>query len=222
MQRNPKIMKKSNIDYTPIIAKYKTGEYSVRELAKMFDIPRSTLIDYIKKNDIQISQEAKEAIKSLDNGLNILTKISGRNNANTVHPTISQNAGLDSVLKQDTVRPKISGQVDNFNTLVTSEVIDIVKRRHPQFASSLTDLGSLIIQRGIQFLTQEDTQPKDLKDIANAMESVNKTLQVIPSTPAIAQQFNFNKEIEKEKGSFENEKIPIEIRIVDKPLDNDS
>ena len=80
------------------------------------------------------------------------------------------------------------------NTLIVNEVIEIVKKKNPQFANIFQNLSGKILKISNDLLDSGITNTKDLKNITSAMKDINDTLQVIPKPPAFAQQININKE----------------------------
>lgn len=161
-----------SIPYNEIIPKYQTGQYSITQLSKEYNISKSTLSEYIKRENVRINEQAKEAINALDSGLKGLNKIINEQiNEQSEQPLISQN-----------------------NTLIVDEVISIVKDRNPQFAHMFQNLSARVLKMSDELLRNGVTNTKDLKNITSAMKDINDTLQVIPKPPAFAQQININKQ----------------------------
>ena len=103
------------------------------------------------------------------------------------------------VSEQVTERPKETQNTElieyqSNNTLIVNEVIEIVKKKNPQFANIFQNLSGKILKISNDLLDSGITNTKDLKNITSAMKDINDTLQVIPKPPAFAQQININKE----------------------------
>ena len=91
--------KPPKVDYTPIIAEYQTGQYSVAFLAKKYKIKRATLAKYISVNQIRISNNLKEAITSIDKGLEAL-KVTKENAKSRPAASDTQRGGFAVPLKR--------------------------------------------------------------------------------------------------------------------------
>lgn len=178
--------------YDRVLARYQTGNYSIRELSKEFNIPRSTLAQFIKEKSVHKNTDAIKAVKSLTEGANALERLK---------------EGAGEALKKNTDGSSPVKIVDN--SLVVAEVIDIIKTKNPVFAKTLQSFSSKLLMRAFEMLEVAD-KPSDLNQLAGVIEKLNNTLQIIPKPPAIAQQFNFNKD-EKEKQKTDIKKIVFEI-----------
>lgn len=178
--------------YDRVLAMYQTGNYSIRELSKEFNIPRSTLAQYISEKSVHKNTDAIKAVKSLTEGANALERL---------------REGAGEALKKNTDGSSPVKIVDN--SLVVAEVIDIIKTKNPVFAKTLQSFSSKLLMRAFEMLEVAD-KPSDLNQLAGVIEKLNNTLQIIPKPPAIAQQFNFNKD-EKEKQKTDIKKIVFEI-----------
>lgn len=182
--------KKKVIVPNELIAKYKTGEYTLSKLSKMYNIPRTTLIDYMRKNNITITDTITDTINTLDNGYKKLSNIVNYSLTDTL-PT----------------------QEQEINSLVVNEVIEIVKSKNPMFAEAIQSV-SIKLLKVADFLSSSNLNAKDVKNLTGALKDINDTLQVIPKPPMIAQQFNFNKEQQKQESNNKKEVI-ISYEILD-------
>lgn len=184
--------RKPKYAYDRVLAMYQTGNYSIRELSKEFNIPRSTLAQFIAEKSVHKNTDAIKAVKALTEGANALERLK-----NPV--TYDKNQNTDTL-------PQIR-IVDN--TLVLEEVINIIKTKNPIFAKTLQSFSSKLLMRAFEMLEVAD-KPSDLNQLAGVIEKLNNTLQIIPKPPAIAQQFNFRKE-DKEQRKEDVRKIIFEI-----------
>ena len=167
-----------SVPYDEIMAKYQTGQYSISKLAKEYNVGKSRLSEYINKNNVRVSEQAIHTINTLNSGFSALQKM---------------------VSEQVTERPKETQNTElieyqSNNTLIVNEVIEIVKKKNPQFANIFQNLSGKILKISNDLLDSGITNTKDLKNITSAMKVINDTLQVIPKPPAFAQQININKE----------------------------
>ena len=167
-----------SVPYDEIMAKYQTGQYSISKLAKEYNVGKSRLSEYINKNNVRVSEQAIHTINTLNSGFSTLQKM---------------------VSEQVTERPKETQNTElieyqSNNTLIVNEVIEIVKKKNPQFANIFQNLSGKILKISNDLLDSGITNTKDLKNITSAMKDINDTLQVIPKPPAFAQQININKE----------------------------
>ncbi len=167
-----------SVPYDEIMAKYQTGQYSISKLAKEYNVGKSRLSEYINKNNVRVSEQAIHTINTLNSGFSALQKM---------------------VSEQVSERPKETQNTElieyqSNNTLIVNEVIEIVKKKNPQFANIFQNLSGKILKISNDLLESGITNTKDLKNITSAMKDINDTLQVIPKPPAFAQQININKE----------------------------
>lgn len=174
-----KVGRPTQYNYEVLLSKYSTGQYSIRELAREYNIPRSTLHQYINEKGAKKNTDAVRAVKKLTDGMNALERLKDPKNGNG--EIVVQNA--DGSIRV----------VDN--TLVLNEVIEIIKAKNPVFAKTLQSFSSKLLMKAFELLDKTD-KPSDLNHLAGVLEKVNNTLQVIPKPPAIAQQFNIGKESE--------------------------
>lgn len=176
------------IPYNQIIAKYQTGQYSITKLSKEYNVSKSTLSEYIKRNNIGVSEQAEQAINHLNKGFSELSKI---------------------VSEQDSEHSK---NVEIINpTLVVGEVLDVVKKNNPKLLNALQTISVKVLKECDIFLNNGVESTKDLKNITSALKDINDTFQVIPKPPAIAQQFNFNKQQDNNK----NIDFNVQLEIID-------
>lgn len=186
-----------SVPYDEIMAKYQTGQYSISKLAKEYNVGKSRLSEYINKNNVRVSEQAIHTINTLNSGFSALQKM---------------------VSEQIPERPKETQDTElieyqSNNTLIVNEVIEIVKKKNPQFANIFQNLSGKILKISNDLLESGITNTKDLKNITSAMKDINDTLQVIPKPPAFAQQININKENNNINNNKEFVKH-IEVEIV--------
>ncbi len=116
--------RKTSIPYKEIIPKYQTGYYSISKLAKDYNISKSTLCKYIKQHNIRINEQAQHATNALNKGFSALEKIINERDLQiNEHLQNTQNKGLTDTQNNDLIECK------NINTLIVSEVINIVKQK---------------------------------------------------------------------------------------------
>lgn len=172
------------IPYDKIVAKYKTGQYSLCSLAKMFKVSKSSLSAYFNKNAVKINEQAEQVINDFDKGFR----------------------GLSKLVDKQTTEQGVRLSPDNENiTLLVDEIFKIVKQRNPIFANNFNVIFSKVISQSNKMLDNDALLTKDLKNITSAMKDINDTLQVIPKPPAIAQQININKERYKREAELYND-----------------
>lgn len=200
--------RKISIPYKDIIPKYQTGYYSISKLAKEYNISKSGLSKYIKQNNIRINERATQAANALNKGFSTLEKIINEQSLKiNERPKETQNKGLIDTQNNDLTECK------NINTLIVSEVINIVKQKNPYFAYIFQNLSDKVLKISNDLLDNGITNTKDLKNITSAMKDINDTLQVIPKPPAFAQQININKENNNNNKEFVKH---IEVEIISK------
>lgn len=178
------------INYEPIIAKYQTGMYSVNSLAKSFKIDEKSLRNYIKKHDIKINPMAQSAVDTLHQGLTDL-----------------------SLIRKSELGDLPPQQADRITHLLQAEVIDIIKKRHPEFARSFNAIASLMLARSAEILQKENVTASEINQVSNAVKNINETLQVIPKPSAINQQINIETKQAKDNELEDKANNPITIDV---------
>ena len=202
--------RKISIPYKEIIPKYQTGYYSISKLAKEYNISKSTLSKYIEENNVRINEHAQHATNALNKGFSTLEKIINERGLKiNEHLQNTQNKGFIDTQNNDLTECK------NINTLIVNEVIEIVKKKNPQFANIFQNLSGKVLKISNDLLDNGITNTKDLKNITSAIKDINDTLQVIPKPPAFAQQININKDNNNINNNKEFVKH-IEVEIVSK------
>ena len=183
-----------SIPYDEIMAKYQTGQYSINQLAKQYNVSKGGLSKYIKDNNVQINEHAQHAINTLNSGFSTLEKM-----INEHKDDINEHTKKTDLIEYQT------------NTLIVDEVIKIVKDKNPAFANMFQNVSAKVLKISNELLNNGITDTKDLKNITGAMKDINDTLQVIPKPPAFAQQININKEVNNNNKEFVK---TIEVEIV--------
>lgn len=98
---------------------------------------------------------------------------------------------------------------------LVQETLSIVRERNPQFARTLQELSSKLLDRAFIMLEQTTT-PAELNQLGSVMQKVNDTLQVIPKAPLIALQNNIQNNLQQNNNngkSNSNLKEDIKINI---------
>lgn len=200
-----------------IIAKYRSGQYRVNELARMYGVDKATISRFIKNNSVKVNQHAKNAGEALVYGMKELknaiegdsSPLNQQNTLNQQGEQIPQGVIIESVKPPiRSVKDLESANVENIK--VASEVIEYVKKEIPEFAKGFEAVGLLILQRSMEILQNDRITAQELSNIAKATQIINDTLNIFPKAPTFAQQININ---EKSKDK-ENKKIDLNIKFV--------
>ena len=99
---------------------------------------------------------------------------------------------------------------------MANEVIDIVKRKNPQFATAFEGLSAMMINKSKEILQGDKVTSSDINNIAGAMSKMNDTLGVFPKMPTIAQQFNFNDKRQSIDTNKPPKTLEIEVKMLEK------
>lgn len=193
-----------NKNMAEIVLKYKTGQYGISELARMYKVDKATISRFINDNNITINQHAKNATEALSFGMAELhTLVESENLSQHFDENEIKNPKKLEILQQD-------------NITLANEVMELVKKNNPQFAKGFQALSSLMIKRSSEILQQDDITSLDIKNISSAVSNMNDTLGVFPKVPTFAQQINLNtKQNEKDK----QDSIDIKIEFIKSPND---
>lgn len=112
--------RKISIPYKEIIPKYQTGQYSISQLAKEYNVAKGGLSKYIKENNVRINERATQAVNALNKGFSTLEKIINERDLKiNERPKETQNNDLI--------------ECKNINTLIVNEVINISQTKKPLF-----------------------------------------------------------------------------------------
>ena len=190
-----------NKNMQTISTKYQTGQYGIKELARMYKVDKSTISRYIKRHNITINQHAKDAINHLTQGLNEFNEICNGNTGNTLSQQ-SQHLSISEIE---------NAHKNSVN--LANEVIEIVREKNPQFAKGFQAISSLILKRSAELLQKDGVTSQDLTNVSRAMTNINQTLGVIPQMPTIAQQININGK-GAEANKQDKTRIDLDIKFV--------
>lgn len=181
-----------------ICAKYATGQYGRKKLAKMFEIDENLVSRILTKKNVKINPKAKEAIAHFDKGFASISDI--------IAPTKEKTARGGSFTELSKIDGRQSIQLAN-------EIISIVSQRNPEFARGFQSLTALMLDKAHFLLRADDLTTGDIKNVASAMKDIDQTMSIFPKQPTIAQQFNFG--AKQQQMANENQGIKFEIEILD-------
>lgn len=187
-----------NKNMSDIVLKYKTGQYGVNQLARMYKVDKATISRYLKANGIEVNQHAKNAINALNIGYTELGNLIEVENKSTLNQHPNPNS----------TKPAHIG--DKSSELV-EEVIDIVRRNNPKFAKGFQTLSALMIERATEILHKEEITSGDINNISKAISNMNDTLGVFPKMPSIAQQINIDSNSKNAKTGTKDINLQIEF-----------
>lgn len=112
------------------------------------------------------------------------------------------------------VKPPAPAQGDSL-LLLSDEALDSLKNRRDYHVGQVQKVGELLLDRIKEELASNpELTPQDLALLSKATKDANDTLQAIPRAPAIAQQFNFARQQNKDAKIQENE-IVISYEFLD-------
>ena len=201
--------------YKEMCLKYQTGEFTLTELSKMYKIDKGNLSKYFKKHGIQVNLQAQKAIKDFTSGFNSLNQVLTRENT-----TITTDTNTDIMANNENLpKNNTTFGISENSLALANEVIDIVKRKNPQFATAFQGLSAMMINKSKEILQGDKVTSSDINNIAGAMSKMNDTLGVFPKMPTIAQQFNFN---DKKQDNINENKEPKIIDVNLNFIDNKS
>lgn len=101
---------------------------------------------------------------------------------------------------------------EHIRAKIREEVLDIVSKKNPVFAKTLQALASQLLNKSFEMLERSKT-PGELNNIANIMQKVNETLQVIPKTPSTQIAIQNNQNIQNNVGG-DGSKQKRDIRLI--------
>lgn len=189
--------KPAKVDYTPIIAEYQTGQYSVAFLAKKYKIKRATLAKYISVNQIRISNNLKEGVMAIDRGLESLKVTKEYAKSNDLTPLERERA---------------------VNAL--NKGLEYLEAKHGELAQYVVNLVAKGFKKGNEMLDATET-PEEYLATMRGIKTGADTLGLFPKTPLVAIQQNISKEINQ---SLKADNLQIEVNFIssdDKKQDAD-
>ena len=198
--------------YKEMCLKYQTGEFTLTELSKIYNIDKGNLSKYFKKHGIQINPQAQKAIKDFTSGFNSLNQVLTRENT-----TITTDTNTDIMANNENLpKNNTTFGISENSLALANEVIDIVKRKNPQFATAFQGLSAMMINKSKEILQGDKVTSSDINNIAGAMSKMNDTLGVFPKMPTIAQQFNFNDKRQSIDTNKPPKTLEIEVKMLEK------
>lgn len=239
-KRKKKYEKLPEFIWEDIYTKYRTGEYTLRDLEKLYGVHYTLIGQRLRNKNIKVNEKAKEAIELLDKGFNAINdlfyveqdkekeqemkelsqRINGKRSDDDQKEYNEMSMALvvpdDKKKADDALKVEVIDQENSIR--LANEIIELVAKKNPQFARGVQSLGSLMIKRAEEILQSEKgVSSMDIKNIANAIKDIDSTMSIFPKQPTIAQQFNFgNKQSEKKVDTD----IKLNINVIGRKKDD--
>lgn len=183
--------------------KYRTGQYTITELAKIYNVERGWLSKRLKREGAVVDENAKKAVECFTEGFVELNKVL------TQDEMTIDTLGDDSETEMLPRRLTQEKAVELANT-----IIDIVADKNPQFAKGFQALSALMIKKSMEILRGDKITTSDIKNISDAMRNMDATMGVFPKAPQIAQQFNFGARGKNAGATSASGKVEFVVEIV--------
>lgn len=202
-----------------VIAKYKTGEYRLTDLANEYDIDKGYLARYFKKHNIQRAKEGmiiEEKMRQV--------REEEKEKIKTYHNSAKQLEQMENEADLKAFNSKGKLEKKYYRVLAETfkddgvEILDLARKRNLQFAKGFHTLSALIIQKAGDILQRENLNSSDLRNLSVTIQTLNEVLGVFPKIPTFAQQINIGQAQDKIIGSSivdEMQKFDINIEFVE-------
>lgn len=180
--------KPCKVDYSPIIADYQTGHYSVIELAKKYGVKRGTLSKYISVNKIPISSKVKAATEAVNKGLELLKE------------------EQEEIISSTAISSKEREQRQN----ALKAGFDWLEAHHGALANMTAQIVANGIKRGRDFVEMAET-PDEYAAAMRGIKTGADTLGLFPKSPIFAIQNNIQNNAMK---AAQNTHIEIKVGFI--------
>lgn len=218
-----------------IFTKYRTGQYTYKELSDMFNVKEDIIRNKINKRGIKVNENAKKAIALFEGAFGEINAILNGNEEKMIGDKVEKLAEKiegemspekqqqidatsmalvvpelnDVIPDNEAIKPEV---IDHEQSVkLANEIVELVSQKNPQFARGIQALTSIMLERAEEILNSEKgVTSTDLKNISNALKDIDSTMSIFPKQPTIAQQFNFGRE-EKAKKFDTNIKLNINV-----------
>lgn len=192
------------------IINYYLNGHTGRETCQKYGVGEKALYYQLgRRNVTKIAQEKEELteedIAELDREPALKDRIKAELNV------ARDNFELTAKANQRDIQPLSAIENEVFRLKIYDEVLPILKEKNPILAKNLSVISAKIMTRA-NALLDTDLTPRELNDIATALQKINDVLQIIPKTqPLIAQQFNINNKQEKD---IESKDVNIKVEFI--------
>lgn len=146
-------------EYSKVIADYKTGQYTPQELARKYGIKRTTLISYLERNGIKVCDNLRQAIDTLDKGLEIL-----------------------NIEKENAISDKISDKEREDSQRAIESGLEYLERKHGVLARIAINIVGKAMNKTDQLMGSCENG-EEFKNIMQGFKTAIDTIGLFPKQP---------------------------------------
>ena len=176
-------------------ADYVTGAYSVRDLAKKYNISHAAINKKIKKENWIVLDEKELA--EVANEKEVITKVS-----KSFHEKVSKVSKKVSV-KPEKLEDAIEEYVDKRAMIETAGIDVVLKAQEILSDGKVEEIATVSGEMGEIRVVERKLNPRELKSLADAIDKIAQTLGVVPR---FSQQVNI-----QNNQTIENKTLKIEV-----------
>ena len=176
-------------------ADYATGAYSVRNLAKKYNISHAAINKKIKKENWIILDEKELA--EVANEKKVIKKVS-----KSFHEKVSKVSKKVSV-KPEKLEKTIEEYVDKKEMIETAGVDVVLKAQEILTDGKVEEIATVSGEMGEIRVVERKLNPRELKSLADAIDKIAQTLGVVPR---FSQQVNI-----QNSNTIENKTLEVKI-----------
>lgn len=176
----------TKIDYSKVVSEYKTGQYTPQELARKYGIKRTTLISHLERNNIQICDNLRQAVNTLDKGLELL-----------------------KVEKEKAISDKISDKEKKENAEALESGIEYLERKHGALARMAVNIVAKSMKKADELLL-DCSNGEDFKNLMQGFKTSVDALGLFPKQPT--QQINIHNQNANIQNNNTNGLNPVDTK----------
>lgn len=183
----------TKIDYSKVVADYKTGQYTPQELARKYGIKRTTLISHLERNNIQVCDNLRQAVNTLDKGLELLR-----------------------VEKEHAVSDKISDKEKEDSQKAIESGLEYLERKHGVLARIAVNIVGKAMSKTDQLMSN-CADGEEFKNIMQGFKTAVDTIGLFPKQPLQQiniqnQNANIQSDTQSSLGEQQVSKISFELK----------
>ena len=195
---------KTKFDYLPLFKAYESGEMSVAEISRKYNINRTSFFNCYKRYKEKIDSNIAEAEHHLDKGLkafeNAVTNIN--------------NQKKEAENKKGQERELLLKQAEA-NKQQLERTINTLENSHGILAHQIIQVSSRGLKKAFELLGDTHSA-QELADITKSLKSITDALGIMPRQPMVAIQNNIN----NQGGANADKKLEINVNFI-KPKNKD-
>lgn len=187
--------KKSKIDYLPLFQKYEQGELTATQIAKEYNVSRTSFLNCYKKYKENLEPAINDTYKHLDKGLTALQNATAKIKEKELEAESLKGEQRDKALREAQA---------NRQALLSS--LDILERHHGELARATISVVGRGIKKANELLELAESA-NEYNAIMSGLKSSVDMIGLFPKSPLVAIQNNINANADKKESK------PFEVKV---------